>query len=258
MGRAMSHPPLNCLFALPRATLLLALAGMLVMPATTSCLAADDESDAGVTKLHLVQSAERMVRRDRIRAQLRVESVGSDARQVQAEINKRMTAALDQARAVQGIKLETGGYSVYEERQTSLASRWHGSQGLSLSGDDFGAVLGLAGSLQNAGLAMSGLSFELAPETARGVEDELTTEALARLRQRAERIAGDLQMTVDRLRDVRVGNVDGQQPRPQIVFEKSLASTSVVPPPVGEAGDATVRVSVEAEILLGPVDPHSP
>jgi predicted secreted protein len=127
-----------------------------------------------------------------------------------------------------------------------------------LAGGDFAAVLGLAGDLQGAGLTMSGIAFELAPETARAAEDELTSEALTRLRQRAERIASDLQLTLVRLRDVRVGNAGADQPRPRTMSAMARASGEAMPPPVAEAGDATVQVSVEAEIVLGPIDHSQP
>ncbi len=73
--------------------------------------------DAGLTVLHLSESADREIRRDRLRAQLRIEATAGNAKQVQADINRRMTSALDKVKAVPGIKPETGGYAVYEERQ---------------------------------------------------------------------------------------------------------------------------------------------
>jgi predicted secreted protein len=217
------------------------------------------EPDAGLTVLHLTQTAERAIHRDRLRAQLRVEAIGSDARRVQADINRAMTTALEHAKAVAGIKVETSGYSVYEERQTNAPSRWHGSQGLTLVGSDVAAVLALAGDLQGQGLAMSGLGFELAPETARAAEDDLTSEALTRLRQRSERIAGDLQLTVVRLRDVRIGNVGGDRPPMPLMRSAAMgAMAAAAPPPAAEAGDATVQVSVDADILLGPSEQNRP
>jgi predicted secreted protein len=192
-----------------------------------------------------------------LRAQLRVDATASSARQVQADINKRMASALERARAAAGVKIETGGYSVYEERQPNGAAKWRGSQTLSLTGGDFAQVLALAGDLQGDGLATSGLVFELAPETARTAQDDLTTDALRRLRQRAERIAADLQMTVLRLRSVRVGNVGGDQPQFPVQM-RAMAAPAKMPEPVAEGGDAKVQVSVEADILLAPADTHAP
>lgn len=230
-------------------TLLVVLAGAGVAQSSRAA----EPADATMTVLHLTQTAERAIPRDRLRAQLRVEATGSDAKRVQADINKAMNAALDHAKSVAGIKVETSGYSVYEEHQTDTTSRWHGSQGMTLVGSDFAAVLALSGDLQGQGLAMSGLSFELAPETARAAEDALTSEALTQLHQRSERIAADLQLKLVRLRDIRVGNVAGDQP--PVIRMRAVAmsaSASPAPPPAAEAGDATVQVTVDADILLGP------
>src|SRR5260370_38065169 len=58
--------------------------------------------DAGLTVLHLSESAARAIRRDRLRARLRVEATASNAKQVQADINRRMTRALAKVKAVAG------------------------------------------------------------------------------------------------------------------------------------------------------------
>jgi predicted secreted protein len=232
----------------------LAIATLIVaLPAS----AAPQDSDQGLTVLHLSEAADRSIRRDRLRAQLRVEATGSNAKQVQAEINRRMASALEKVKAVSGIKPETGGYSVYEERQQNVASRWRGSQGLTLLDRDFAELLAIVGDLQNDGLAVSSLSFELLPETARGAQDELTTEALKRLSDRAERIAADLRLAILRYRDIKVSNVSGDRPIPIRAMTMAAAPAQSAPP-VAEAGDTIVQVSVDAEVVLGPGDDKGP
>jgi predicted secreted protein len=216
----------------------------------------DSTPDLDYTILHLSESADRAIRRDRMRAQLRVEATGANAKQVQADINRRMASALDKVKAVSGIKPETGGYSVYEERQPNVPIRWRGSQGLTLLDRDFAELLAVVGDLQNDGLAVSALAFELAPETARAAQDELTSEALKRLGERAERIAADLHLSFLSYRDVRVGNVGCDRPIP--IRAMTMAAAAAGPAPVAEAGDATVQISVDADIVLGPADAKGP
>ncbi len=190
-----------------------------------------------------------MVQRDRLTASLRVEANDADPARLQAEINRRMAAALDRAKAVAAVSVATGSYSVYEEQaKAGTAARWHGQQSLSLSAHDAAPLLALAGALQQEGLALSSLGYVLTPEAARSVEDELTNEALSRLRDRAARIAGALGMEVERLRDVQVGNADGTAPMPLI----RAGAMAAAPTPVAEPGDAVVSVSVSAEVLLAP------
>jgi len=203
------------------------------------------------TRLRLVETAQRTVRQDRLRAILRAEVTGPDARKVQAEINRRMTAAVDRAKAASTIKVETGSYSLYEERQPSGSMIWRGQQSLALIGIEFNDVLQLAGELQQSGLVFSGMQFELRPETARAYEDELTAEALKRLRERAEKIAAAMDMKVIGIREVSVGNVLGDTPRPPVRMRMDMAAQAA-PPPVAEAGDQIIQISVQAEIAVGP------
>jgi uncharacterized protein len=233
---------------------LVAATAMPLVPASAAVAVPED----GTTVLHLTQTAQRQMKRDRVRAELRAEAVGSDPRHVEADINRLMAAALAQAKGVSGIAVETSGYSVYEENQTNAPSRWRGSQGLMLEGGDVGAILALVGDLQAKGLAMSGLGFELSPAAAREAEDELTSEALKRLRERAEKVAGDLQLSVVRLSDIRVGNAVGERPPPRPMMRSLAMSAPAAPPPVAEGGDATVDVTVQADIVLAPKDHRRP
>src|SRR6202023_497942 len=137
------------------------------------------DADQRLTVLHLSQTAERSVIRDLLRIELRVEETGADARAVHAAINPRMAAALDRAREVQGVRVETGSYNVGEERPQNGPTRWHGSQSVILTGKDADSTLKLAGALQSDGLSTSSLTYEVAPETVRGAEEDLTPEPLA-------------------------------------------------------------------------------
>ena len=197
------------------------------------------------TVLHLNQTAERMVLRDLLRIDLRVEETGADPLAIQTAINRRMAAALDRAHQVQGVRVETGSYGVGEERPQSGPSRWRGSQSLILRSKAADAALKLAGALQSDGLLMSSMAYEASPETVRGAEEDLTAEALAGLDRRAASIAEHMHLTVLRYRDLHVGNAETEgRPVPRF-------ATAAMAAPVAEPGEATIRVTVEAELLLG-------
>jgi predicted secreted protein len=207
------------------------------------------DADQRLTVLHLSQTAERSVIRDLLRIELRVEETGADARSVQAAINRRMAAALDRARQVQGVRVETGSYNVGEERPQNGPPHWSGSQSVILTGKDADSMLKLAGTLQSDGLSTSSLTYDISPETVRGAEQDLTDEALAALDHRAASIADRMHLTVVRFRDVRVGNAEtGGRPVPRFAAMAMAA-------PVAEPGEATVRVTIEAELLLAPPRP---
>lgn len=223
------------------------LAIAVVLFASMPALAQD--VDPQMTVLHLSQTAERSVIRDLLRIELRVEETGADARSVQAAINRRMAAALDRAKQVQGVRVETGSYNVGEERPQNGPTRWRGSQSVILTGKDADSMLKLAGVLQSDGLSTSSLTYDVAPETVRGAEEDLTAEALAELDHRAASIADRMHLAVVRFRDVRVGNAEtGGRPVPRF-------AAMAVAAPVAEPGEATVRVTIEAELLLAPPRP---
>jgi uncharacterized protein len=197
------------------------------------------------TVLHLSQTAERMVLRDLLRIDLRVEETGADPLAIQTAINRRMAAALDRAHQVQGVRVETGSYGVGEERPQSGPSRWRGSQSLVLRGNAADAALKLAGALQSDGLLMSSMAYEASPETVRGAEEDLTAEALAALDRRAASVAGHMHLAVLRYRDLHVGNAETEgRPVPRFAVAAMAAA------PVAEPGEATIRVTIEAELLL--------
>ena len=104
----------------------------------------------------------------------------------------------------------------------------------------------LVGILQADGLATAALNYEASPETIRGVQDELTAEALAALDRRAASIADTMHLQTLRYRDLRVGNAESaDRPVPR------FAAMSAAAAPVAEPGETVLRVTVEAELLLG-------
>jgi uncharacterized protein len=198
-----------------------------------------------LTVLHLSQTAERSMLRDLLRIDLRVEETGADPLTIQSSINRRMATALDRAHQVQGVQVETGSYGVSEERPQSGPSRWRGSQSLILRSKAADAALKLAGALQSDGLLMSSMAYEASPEIVRGAEEDLTAEGLAALDRRAASIAGHMHLAVLRYRDLRVGNAETEgRPIPRFAAAAMAA-------PVAEPGEATIRVTIEAELLLG-------
>jgi uncharacterized protein len=203
------------------------------------------------TILSFNERAEKTLARDRLQADLAVEASDTDAARLQAGINRRMAAALARAKADANIAVSSGGYTVYEDRSDKAAPRWRGRQGLHLESRDQAALLQLVGLLQADGLVLTGLAATLSREATRAAEDELTDEALHRMKDRAERIAAALGLRIARFRTIHVGNVAAP---PLPVRMLAAAAPSNAPPPVLEPGESTIGVTVEAEIELTP--PH--
>lgn len=231
-----------------RSGLSLALLGFLAaVPGPVVAQPAPAAGKDEATVLHLSEHAERTLKRDRLRVELRVDATDADARRLQDEINQRMAAAVARAKPVPDITVQTTGYNLYQERADKEPPRWHGSEGLLLAGRDFGALLALAGALQEQGLVLSSLTPELSRDAAQAVEGELTDEALRRLRLRATRIAATLNSTIERYSDLRVGGV-AAPPVP-----RTMALAAGMAAPVAEPGEAPISVTVDADVVLAPV-----
>lgn len=213
------------------------------------------------TVVTLGETARREIRQDRLRMQLRIEQTGADAARVQADVNRRMTAALDKIRAAAasapegGVRFETGGYWIHQERiGDTREMRWRGAQTLTLTGSDAAAILALGARLQADGALTAGLGWELSVEGRRGAEDELTTEAIARLRARASAVAGALGGSVMRFARIAIGDTGGERPPPILRAMGAPAARSGAPPdPVAiaaEPGLETVQVAIQADIVV--------
>jgi len=214
--------------------------------AQTPGTAGDDDS----TLLHLTQAATREVAQDRLTIEIRADVTGGDAASVQAAVNRRMAAALERAKTAASVRTETRGYWVQQERPANTPARWHGVETLALIGTDTAAVLKLAGALQQEGLVLSRLSYDVAPDTAKAIEDELTTTALQRLKDRVDRIAKDMGLVVRSFKTLRVGNVSGNAPPRPFLMRAAASAAAAEPPPAAAPGETTLEVSVEADVVL--------
>jgi uncharacterized protein len=229
------------------------LAALIAIFAAGNAQAQMPAHDEGKTVLHVSESAQRSLKQDRLTVQMRAEVMGPDAGKVQGEINRKMTAALEKARTVPSVHTDARGYWVQQEQPQNQPMRWRGVQTLGMTGPDSGALLNLAGELQQAGLILSGLNYDLAPETARSAEDELTAEALKRLRERTERVASAMGLQLERYRDLRVGNVNGNRPvMPMMRMGAASTAAAQMPPPAAEPGESVVQVTVDADAVLVP------
>ncbi len=229
-----------------------ALAVGLLLAALSTAVAqtAPLQTSSDQSTLHLSETAQRDVPRDLLRATLAAEATDPDAGKVQSDINQRMSAAMTRIKQVAGVTVETGGYSVYRETPDKQPVRWHGSQTVSLTAKDFAALLGLAGSLQQQGLVIQSLSPDISREARQSVEDALTDEALTRLKQRADRIATTAGVKLQGIRTLSVGNVNAPPPIVQPMMRMAAMSAAPMPPPVAEAGNATVSITATAEFTL--------
>lgn len=199
------------------------------------------------TTLHLGESAEVTRAPDEIVATLRAEARAGSAATAQEAVNRAIAAALDRARAAPGVRVATGGYWT---NRVEEGRAWQASQQLTLRGADGAALLDLAGALQQQGLAVSQLHWQLTRETARAAREEASRLALDSLRRRADAVAAQLGLQVAGLREVRIDAPD-RAPRPMPMAMPAMRAAAA-PPPAAVAEDIVVSATVEAVVVLRP------
>lgn len=203
------------------------------------------------TLLRLAESAEVTRAPDELRAALRAEARATTAAAAQEAVNRQVAAALARARAVPSVRATTGGYWTH---RTSEPRGWQASQVIELRGGEPAPLLELAGTLQEGGLALSGLAWTLTREAERAAREEATRLAIEGLRRRADAVAGQLGMAVAGMRELRL---DAPRPGPRPMITAALArgraeAAAAAPPPAAVPEDAVVSATAEAEVVLRP------
>jgi uncharacterized protein len=207
-------------------------------------------AQAPLTRLYLQESASREVEQNVLVATVQAHAEAATPAAAQAAVNEAMAAAVERVRAEAEVRAATGGYSVYQRRdRDNRPVDWVAEQDLRLTSKDPAALLELAGSLQQAGLNLVGLGWQVDDETRRKVQDELTIAAIATLRQRARAIAESVDMQVANIDTLRVGGAM-EGPRPMMMRAEAMAADA--PPPTALPDLETIQSHVEAEITLTP------
>jgi predicted secreted protein len=207
-------------------------------------------AQAPLTRLFLQESASRDVEQNVLVATVQAHAEAASPAEAQAAVNETMAAAVERVRAEAEIRAATGSYSVYERRdRDNRPVDWVADQDLRLTSKDPAALLELTGSLQEMGLNVIGLGWQVDDETRRKVQDELTIAAIATLRQRAQAIAASIEMQVANIDTLRVGAAM-EGPRPMMAMRADAMAGA--PPPTALPDLETVQSHVEAEITLSP------
>jgi predicted secreted protein len=204
---------------------------------------------AGDTTLTLSETATVTAAPDELAAVLRAEATAPSAAEAQRLVNAAMAGALAQARQAPGVTAGTGGYSVFRDDQAKPA-QWQASQTLALRSPDGAALLTLVGALQQKGLAVADLHWQLSDPAAKRAEAEATRRAIGALRGRVEEAAGLLGLHFVRFATVRV---DTPQPfRPAMRMMAMAAPAAAPAPPSAVAEDIPVTATVAADAVLAP------
>lgn len=197
--------------------------------------------------------AAREVGNDLLQAQMRLEVSDQSPARVAQLLNTTVNEALKKAAAFSAVKAASGNYTTYPiYGKNNRLDGWRGNAQIRLESRDFKAAGELIGELQSS-LQLAGVSFTVAPETRRQLEDELVGEGLAAFRKRAETIRASLGGSGYKI--VHVGINSGGYHPPQPMLDGMFAMKALAAPaPEFSGGDSdlTMQVTGTIEIIFPP------
>lgn len=223
-----------------------AVAGALATPA----LAGEAPPPQGVVTLTATATLE--VTKDWLSVNLSTTREASDAAQVQLGLKQALDAALKEARAVTKpgqLEVQTGNFSIsprYGSKGT--VNGWRGSAEMLVEGRDAAAIGQLTGRIGS--LSIARVNWGLSREQREKVEADVTADATARFRLKAEQMARNFGYRGYTLREV---TVSANEVMPQPVFAmRAMAAPAAADGEAlpTEAGKANVSVTVSGSVQL--------
>lgn len=176
---------------------------------------------------------------------------GPEAGAVQSQLKQALDAALAEARKLAkpgDVEVRTGGFTIHPRYNgKGGTSGWRGSTELVVEGRDMVAIGALTGRIQT--LSIARVQQSLSREAAEKVEAEVTAQAVAGFRAKADQSAKLFGFSGWLLREV---HLNGESPRikvPVMAMRASAAPMADESLPV-EAGKTSVSASVNGSIQL--------
>jgi len=208
--------------------------------------------DANQPRYNLVSfqaEAQREVSNDLLNATLYIEMNDSSASALANAMNKTVNDALRVAKEYKSVRVRSGNnqtFPVYS--RSNQLQGWRGRAEVRIESRDFEAASALIGKLQS-GMQLGGISFSVAPDTRRAVEDELTVEAINAFKARADVVKGALAGRGYRISRL---NVTGgsNMPQPRFAMARAASASPEVTAPNLEAGVSQITVTANGSVEI--------
>jgi len=207
---------------------------------------ADDELRYNQVRLQSQQTE--AVSNDTMHVSMNTYAEMQDPAKLAAKINNDMEWALQQAKQVQGVKINTGSYQTWPITRKEVTTGWRGQQDLVLESADTETLSRLVGQLQDR-LQIKSMSFTVSDEKRARVENRLIDAALDAFKQRAGIIGNNLKASGFRIVEI---NVNSSTQRPPMLRQARMASMSMEASDAVavEGGESDVSVTVNGTIEL--------
>ena len=198
--------------------------------------------------ISLDAEARREIANDLMRASLFAEMNDADAARLANNINNKMHEAKKLAGAYPGIRFSAGDnqtYPVYDQKNRMTG--WRSRAEVRLECRDFRQCSELIGKLQGF-LQLGSWEFTIADETRQRVESELTTEAIAAFRGKAEVVSKAFKSKSYRIVNMALNSRMPYAPR--MAYAKAGVMAAEAAPPMADGGTGSVMVTVNGSIQV--------
>jgi predicted secreted protein len=177
---------------------------------------------------------------------------GTDAGAVQSQLRQALDAALLEARraAKPGeVLVRTGGFALNPRYgQKGTVTGWQGQAELIIEGRDTAAIAQMMGRIQT--LTIGRVGWSLSREAREKVEAEVTAQAIARFRARADEVARQFGMSGYTVREVSVSGNEPGGPVPVMMMRAQMARGAADESLPVEAGKAQVTATVSGTVQM--------
>lgn len=202
--------------------------------------------------VHLSAQASTEVANDQLTVVFSVRREGPEAAAVQSQLKQALEAALAEAKAgapAEGLSLQTGQFTVSPRYLPKVGhSGWTGVAELVVQGRDLPAVSALTGRVRS--MTISRVAWSLSRQARDKVEAEVTAEAVAAFRTKADRSARWFGFSGWLLREVTVGQDTGRDYAPPVRALQARAAMAEAEELPTEAGKSTVTATANGSVQL--------
>lgn len=198
----------------------------------------------------------REIANDQLNATLSLELSDKDPGRLAQQLTLAINDALKKSTAYPSVKASSGNqqtWPIYGSTITSSSKleSWRGRSEIRLESKDFKAAGELIGKLQEK-LQLNGITFTVAPDTRRKVEDSLTTEAINSFRTRADTVRTAWNAKNYKLVQMSLGTAGGGGPQPLMMRSAKVMDAESAPAQEFAGGETRLTVNVSGSIELQP------
>lgn len=206
------------------------------------------ETPSGVLSLNAQAVTE--VPTDIVHLTLAAEQEGAEPAAISSGLSTRTQAVITQARRVQGVTAESGGFTIHPNTdRNGRISTWRGRSEVILKSRDFSAVSKLAGELASQ-MQVQNIAFSLSREAREAAEAKLAEQAIASFRSKAQLTTKLFGYNSYTIREVSLNETGVVPPMPRMYgAAKAMMADAAVPVPV-EGGKTQVTVSVNGSVQM--------